>query len=119
MYTYKALVKKVYDGDTITCDIDLGFNVVLKDQKVRFRGINTPEVKGPTKEEGKKVRDLLHKKLCHQTITIKTYRDKKEKFGRWLADIFMTDDATSVNQWLINEGHAVPFMQDDKDDQCE
>jgi len=119
MYVYKALVTKVYDGDTITCDIDLGFSVVLKGQKVRLRGINTPEVKGKTKEEGKKVRDILHKKLIYKNVTIKTFRDKKEKFGRWLADIVIDDDAVSVNQWLINEGHAVPFMQDDKDDECE
>ena len=119
MYVYKALVTKVYDGDTITCDIDLGFSVVLKDQKVRLRGINAPEVKGKTKEEGKKVRDILHKKLIDKYVTIKTYRDKKEKFGRWLADVTIDDDIVTVNQWLLNEGHAVPFMQDDENDECE
>lgn len=29
VYTYKAFVTSVYDGDTITCDIDCGFGVVL------------------------------------------------------------------------------------------
>lgn len=119
MYVYKALVTKVYDGDTITCDIDLGFSVVLKDQKIRLRGINAPEVKGKTKEEGKKVRDILHKKLVYKKVTIKTYRDKKEKFGRWLADVMFDDEPVTVNQWLLNEGHAVPFMQDDKNDERE
>ena len=36
MYEYKAFVRKVYDGDTITVDIDLGFDVILKNQKIRL-----------------------------------------------------------------------------------
>lgn len=42
MYEYRAFVRKVYDGDTITVDIDLGFEVLLKNQKLRLYGINTP-----------------------------------------------------------------------------
>ena len=46
MYEYRAFVRKVYDGDTITVDIDLGFDVVLKAQKIRLVRINAPEVRG-------------------------------------------------------------------------
>ena len=49
MYEYCAKVVSVYDGDTITVDIDLGFGIVLKKQKLRLLGINTPEVRGAEK----------------------------------------------------------------------
>ena len=45
MYEYKATVTKVYDGDTITVDFDLGFGIILKKQTIRLFGINTPEVR--------------------------------------------------------------------------
>lgn len=46
MYTYRALVKSIYDGDTLRADIDLGFGVILADQSLRLLGIDTPEIKG-------------------------------------------------------------------------
>jgi len=110
MYEYKATVISVYDGDTVTVDIDLGFGIVLRKQKLRLYGLNTPEVRGAEKEEGKKVRDLLREKILNKKITIKTYKDKKGKYGRWLAEIICNDE--SINQWLLTEGHAKPFMGD-------
>ena len=44
-YVYKAYVRSVYDGDTITVDIDVGFGITLTSQKIRLRGIDTPEVR--------------------------------------------------------------------------
>lgn len=114
MYEYKAFVKKVYDGDTVTVDIDLGFEVMLVNQKIRLYGINTPEVRGKSKEEGIKVRNLLKDKISNKWVTIKTHKDKKGKFGRWLADIYEINSELSINQWLLNEGHAVSFMKEEK-----
>jgi hypothetical protein len=34
MYEYKAIVKKVYDGDTITVDINENFKVSLDDWEI-------------------------------------------------------------------------------------
>jgi endonuclease YncB( thermonuclease family) len=51
-YIYKAKVTDVYDGDTITVDIELGFYTKLQDQKIRLYGINTPEMKGSDKIKG-------------------------------------------------------------------
>ena len=42
MYTYKAKLDRVIDGDTIDVNIDLGFDIQIK-KRVRFVGINTPE----------------------------------------------------------------------------
>ena len=50
-YHYNALVTKVVDGDTIHCDLDLGFGVILKNQTFRFFGLNTPETKGTSRFE--------------------------------------------------------------------
>jgi micrococcal nuclease len=77
MFEYKSYVVKVYDGDTITCDIDLGFGILLKKQKLRLYGINTPEVRGSSKEEGVKVRDIVRSRILNKWITIKTVKDKK------------------------------------------
>ena len=43
MYQYKAIITKVIDGDTVDVDIDLGFDVWLKNQRIRLYGIDTPE----------------------------------------------------------------------------
>ena len=53
MYTYKAKLVKVVDGDTIDVTIDLGFDVSVK-KRVRFEGINAPE---------SRTRDLKEKAL--------------------------------------------------------
>jgi micrococcal nuclease len=57
MYEYNVKVVRVIDGDTIDVDIDLGFNIVLKKQRIRLYGIDTPESRTRDKEE--KVRGFL------------------------------------------------------------
>ena len=109
MYEYRAYVRKVYDGDTITVDIDLGFGVVLKNQKLRLTGINTPEVRGKQRQEGLKVRDLVRSRIANKWVVIKTEKDKRGKYGRWLATVFEPSVEESVNKWLLNEGHAVEY----------
>ena len=107
MYEYKATVTKVYDGDTITVDFQLGFGIILKSQKIRLLGINTPEVRGESKPEGLISRDALRARILGKVITIKTSKDKKGKFGRWLGEVFIEEE--NINQWLITEGHAKPY----------
>lgn len=104
MYEYRAFVRKVYDGDTVTVDIDLGFEVMLKGQKIRLVRINAPEVRGEQREEGLKSRDALREKIGNRWVKIKTQKDKKGKYGRWLGEIWYEDEC--VNDWLVTEGHA-------------
>ena len=42
MYEYRCLVRRVVDGDTIDVDIDCGFGIWLKNQRIRLVGIDTP-----------------------------------------------------------------------------
>jgi micrococcal nuclease len=108
MYTYTAYVTKVYDGDTVTVDIDLGFGVWLRNQKLRLFGINAPEVRktrGVTddeKEFGKIVRDYVSELICYKKITIKTIEDKKGKYGRWLAKVNIVPGDQTLNNHLLD-----------------
>ncbi len=107
MYEYKAFVRKVYDGDTITVDIDLGFDVVLKAQKIRLVRINAPEVRGEKRPAGLKSRDALRSKIGNKWIRLKTQKDKKGKYGRWLGEVWLEEEC--INEWLLKEGHAKPY----------
>ena len=102
MFEYNAHITKVYDGDTVTADIDLGFCVVLKKQKLRLVGINAPEVRGKSRPDGIVTRDRLRELILDKDVIIKTYRDKRGKYGRWLADIQVGD--ISVCETLLSEG---------------
>ena len=107
MYEYRAFVRKVYDGDTITVDIDLGFDVILQAQKIRLSRINAPEIRGESRPDGLKSRDALRSKIGNKWILIKTQKDKKGKYGRWLADIFLEEE--NINDWLMTEGLATKY----------
>ena len=108
MYEYRAFVRKVYDGDTITVDIDLGFDVVLKGQKIRLTKINAPEVRGKERPDCLKSRDALRDKIGNKLIKIKTQQDKKGKYGRWLGELWLDD--ICVNEWMLSEGHAKSYQ---------
>ena len=119
MFTYQATVLRIIDGDTVDVDIDLGFSVWLKKQRVRMMGIDTPESRTSDKEE--KVRGLLSKKklteLCPvgSIVQLMTAKDKnKGKFGRILGTLVV--DGVDVNQWLIENNYAVPYLGQSKDD---
>ena len=109
MYEYRALVRKVYDGDTITVDIDLGFDMILRNQKIRLLGINTPEIRGKQREAGLKSRDALRQRIGSKWIIIKTQQDKKGKYGRWLGTLFL--ESENINEWLLKEGFAEVYKK--------
>jgi len=109
MYEYRAFVRKVYDGDTISADIDLGFGIELKNQSIRLVGINTPEVRGTERELGLKSRDALRSRIANKWVWIKTIQDKKGKYGRWLGEIWLADEC--INTWLLKEGLASKYIK--------
>jgi len=106
-YIYKGLVTKVVDGDTIDCDVDLGFTVWVA---VRFRlnGIDTMETndKDPAvRAIGKKAKELVTWKLLNKDVTIVSHGT--DKYGRWLGDIYLGDEC--INETLLTEGLAVGY----------
>jgi len=104
MYEYKAYVTKVYDGDTITVDIDLGLGVWLRGQTIRLAAVDAPEIRGEEREAGLVSRDWLRSEILDRFVTIKTYKDKKGKYGRWIADVYL--DGAFINETLVLEGLA-------------
>lgn len=110
MYTYKAHVTSVYDGDTITVDIDLGFSTFLKNQKIRMYGINAPEIRGADHDNGVSSRDALRSRILDKDIILNTIKDEKEKYGRWLGKIEV--DGENINNWMVVNHYAVAYMDD-------
>lgn len=106
MYEYRATVVSVYDGDTATFDVDLGFFVHLKRVRVRLAGINAPEmVRGVP--AGVESRNYLRTLIpVGSSVTLRTVRDRQEKYGRWLASI-TNSYGVEVNDEMISAGHAV------------
>lgn len=109
MYEYKVKkILKIYDGDTITVDIDLGFGITKTD-KLRLAMIDTPEVRGEEREEGLISRDWLRERLYTaeengSEIIIKTYKDKQGKYGRYIAEVYV--DGVLINAELVTKGLA-------------
>jgi len=121
MYEYRVLIKRVVDGDTVDVDIDLGFGIWMRDERIRIMGIDTPESR--TSDDVEKVFGLAAKKrlseLLGETGILRTQVDKsgedaKGKFGRILGD-FAVGDKT-VTQILIEEGHAVSYYGGSKEE---
>jgi len=103
-YCYKATCTSVYDGDSITLDINLGFNMVMHNQKIRLLGINTPEIRGDERESGLISPHRLRELIEGKDVLMLSHRDKTGKYGRWLATIYI--DGLDVNQLLVDEGLA-------------
>lgn len=108
LYKYKAEIVDVYDGDTITADIDLGFHTWRRDERLRLYGIDAPEIRGvdaDTKARGLAARDALRERVLGKEVIVCTIRDRKEKYGRYLAEVYIGTE--NINDWLVTEGHAV------------
>jgi len=122
MYEYKCKVNKVIDGDTVDVDIDLGFGIILTDERVRIMGIDTPESRTRDKIEKlfglaskKRLKELLSKQCVLKTEINKNGEDMKGKFGRVLGD-FVASDGRMITDILIKEGYAVPYHGQSKND---
>ena len=108
LYWYRCkydLSDPAYDGDTLRLWVDLGFNIWIHRQIFRLRDIDAFEIRGLEREKGLVSRDALRQKLSKgKEILIKTNRDKKGKYGRMVADLYI--DGLFINGWLVEEGHA-------------
>lgn len=109
LYHYRARMVKVYDGDTCTLAVDLGFDVWIQRMQVRLNRIDAPEIKGATRTDGIAARDFLKGLLLGKELIVQTLGDEKEKYGRYLAEIFV--DGFNVNDEMINTGHAEVYSE--------
>jgi len=112
MYEYKAMVVKVVDADTVRMSVDMGFDAHLN-LTFRLAGINAPEMSTP---EGKAATEWLRERLpVGKDVYVRTVKDRREKYGRYLCYIFETrfgspNEDAAVNTALVEAGHAVEYM---------
>ena len=104
IYTYKAKVIKVVDGDTIDVNIDLGFHFEHKDQRIRLFGLNAPEVRGKERAAGIESKLWLKSQIEDKEIELVSIKHKKGKYGRWLGIIKL--GTRNLNQEMIDQGLA-------------
>ena len=108
LYTYKARVEEVTDGDTLKVDFHLGLGN-RKGETIRLNHIDCPELDTP---EGKAAKRFVERELSGtEFITLKSVKTRKEKWGRYLGDVFYTRKGRGpliyLNQLLLDKGHAV------------
>jgi len=121
MYEYRCTVVKIIDGDTVDVDIDLGFGVWLKKERIRLYGIDTPESRTRDLEEkkyGLAAKEFLTGMLDDEGgVVLKTHKDAEGKFGRILGELWRTTDFAdkSINEYLIEKRHAVRYMGQSKE----
>ena len=107
MYEYRALVRSNYDGDTVRLDIDLGFNIWIRNVSCRLIGVNTPELRGDERPAGCAARDALRALVGGREVKI--FSKKSGKYGRWLVKMWLEQpDETylDVNKWLVQKGYG-------------
>jgi len=121
MYEYKCKILRVVDGDTVDVDIDLGFGVWLKKERVRMMGIDTPESRTRDKEEkrfGLAAKSFVKSHMPTGSIQVlkteidKSGEDKKGKFGRILGDFLI--DGKKLTKIMITKSHAVAYHGQNK-----
>ena len=124
-FEYNGTLVRVLDGDTIDCYIDLGFDLKIK-KRIRYMGIDTWESR--TRDLDEKAKGLLAKARNKELLEAGVFKIVSHgtgKFGRVLGEIFVSPDAVghevaegvdrssdglvSINDILINEGHAYVY----------
>lgn len=115
MYTYSCKVLKVVDGDTLDLEIDLGFNIRIK-ERVRLYGVDTPEVFGAAASSaGAAASDFTKKWIEEHTAKVGRFEyhslkyDYKDKYGRGLGSLCHIDVSgvkSVLNDALVENGHV-------------
>ena len=118
MYEYNCKILKVVDGDTVDVDIDLGFGIWIKNERVRLYGIDAPESRTRDKEEKKY--GLAAKQFVLDNMPIgsfqvlRTLKDDVGKFGRVLG-VFVVN-GKRLDELMIEKHHAVEYHGQSKEE---
>lgn len=112
-YTYKAIVERWVDGDTVWLTVDLGFRIKMTSD-FRLYGINTPERGQPGFHEATSYAEANAPE--GSSIVIKSFKDP-DKYGRWIVQIFVgtailvgVTYIPELNEALVASGLAVPYF---------
>ena len=112
MYQYRIKkIERIVDGDTLDVSIDLGFNLTTI-QRVRLKGIDAAETRTKDlteKAEGLAAKAWLEKELSREGEWI-IETTKEDKYGRMLGAIYLVGEPVTINEKMLNEGIAKPYM---------
>ena len=111
-YEYSAKLERVVDGDTCDALIDLGFDTWVK-KRIRFKGVDTWECR--TRDLDEKKKGLAAKEFTKNLL--ENSDDGKfalrshgvGKYGRVLGELFVKGETKSVNDLLLENGHAYEY----------
>lgn len=108
MFEYFAKITRVVDGDTLILDVDLGQRAHIVGKPYRMARINAPELKTP---EGVASRDALVAFLGALPVMTRTttIKDRHDQYDRYLIEVFLTLTGENLNDWMLANGHAVPY----------
>lgn len=113
MYEYAARVSRIIDGDTVVASIDLGFGI-SSSQTLRLFGINAPELHGSTSQAGAAAKAYLFELLesFESLVVVRTHKDKREKYGRFLAELIGVRNGVeiNINEAMVRDGHAETYL---------
>lgn len=113
MYEYKCITIRVIDGSTIDVEIDLGFNVLIR-QRIKLYGVNSPDIRShdaSVKERALQAKAKLVE-LIGKEFYCKTVINKRGKAGRALGYVYTVDEngtKVDVNKTMVDLGHALPY----------
>jgi len=113
MYEYKCFTLRVVDGNTIDAEVDLGFNVLVR-QRIKLHGVNCPDIRSHDQDEKKRANDARNRlaELVGKQFYCTTIMNKRGKAGRTLGHVHildMNENRIDVNQTLISEGLATRY----------
>lgn len=109
MYTYKAKLIKVIEGDTIDASVDLGFDINIR-LRIKMYGIITPDPRSKDLNEQEKAINVKSKllELIGNDFIVETIHNKRGKYGRTMGIVYIKHEGelVNVNQLLISQGLA-------------
>jgi micrococcal nuclease len=108
LHQYPAKVKRVIDGDTIVIDLQahvLGIGFVVQDVYLRLLGVDTPEIKGDSKEQGLMVKQFVEDLILGEMVVVES--EERDSFGRWLSYVYYQD--YNLSELLLDIGYAKPY----------
>ena len=95
----------VVDGDTIDVSVKIPITNQYNVLRLRILGINTPEVRGASKEDGLVSKKFVEDLILHKMVAIEC--GKFDNFGRVLANVFILNNLATI---LLENNLAIPFM---------
>lgn len=119
MYTYKAKVEKVVDGDTLDLLVDLGFHI-HHNIRVRLLGVDCPETRKASEFE--KSKGLLAKEYTKSYVDecmekygyILVATQSTDKYGRWLSELRSPEEGKlSLTESLVQNNHTKDHMKEE------